>query len=208
MPAKNKQSKTAKRRLTNNQMRTVEPEVTSDSKASNLLANKPKLTERSKVRKQKAGELKKELRSAKLYGKKKQREYKESDLDLPVLNKAIMPGTIKKKGKKGKKFIGDNDSITLNRLIKTINDDRDLVNESKLEKSRRLEEIRELRKQEMDRKEAEKVSKLEDKKQEIKNKSNVARALRRKNAKEAKKSIELSVKEVIGGKKRKSVSFA
>lgn len=204
----NKQTKTAKRKGKMNSKREVTAEMTSDSQARNVMQNQPKLTPRSEKRALQGSKLKKHLRSAELYGaKKKPREYTEKELGIPSLNKAIVPGIIKKKGKKGKKFVADNDNILLQRLIKTINDDRDLVNESKLEKSRRLEEIRDLRRQEMERKEDEKKEKLENVKIGIKQKANLARATRRKSSKEARKALEKDVKNEVKSKK-KSVSFA
>ena len=203
----NKQTKAAKRKTSMNKKREVEPEIKSDSQARNVLQNQPKLTPKSEKRTMKGKELKKHLRSSQLYGsKKKERVYSEKELNIPKLNRAIVPGVIVKKGKKkGKKFINDDDSITLQRLIKSINDDRDLVNESKLEKSKRLEEIRDLRRQEMEDRENEKKSKLENVKSNIKEKASVARNVRRKNAKAAKKEIE---KSAIASVKKKSVSFA
>lgn len=203
----NKQTKSAKRKVSMNKKREVEPEMKSDSKAKNLLQNQPNLTPKAKKRLMKGRELKEHLRTTQLYGKKKERKYNEKELNIPKLNKAINPGSVIKKGKKGKKFIKDNDSITLNRIIKQVNDDRDLVNESKLEKSRRLEEIRELRKQEMDRKEDEKKAKIEGVKANIKAKANLARATRRKTARDAKKEIDKMASDTVKGKK-KSVSFA
>lgn len=197
-----RQSKTAKRSKSQNMSRSVESEVTSDSLARNLLLNQPNLTPKSSKPRVSKSREKKELKRLELYGKKKQKQYDEKDLDLPSLNRAINPGVIVKKGKKkGKKFIGDDDSVTLNRLIKEINDSKDLVNESKLEKSKRLEEIRELKRQELEAKELLKSQKLEDKKLEIKNKSSLARILRRKNAKA------VALASVEGGQ-RKKVSFA
>lgn len=199
-----RQSKTAKRSKSQNRTRSIESEVFQDTQAKNQLSSQSKQTPKSKVRKPKKQELAKELKKVALYGKRKEHNYNEKDLDIPVLNKAITPGVVSKKGKKkGKKFIADNDNLTLSRLIKQINDDKDLVNESKLEKSRRLEEIRELRKQEMERKDLEKSQKLEDKKSELKNKANVARANRRKNAKTLLKAAEDDTKP-----KKKSVAFA
>ncbi|KAG0680334.1 60S ribosomal subunit assembly/export protein [Pichia californica] len=202
----NKQTKAAKRKSTMNKKREVEPEIRNDSQARNLLQNQPNLTPKAAKRKIQGKELKKHLRSTQLYGKKKkERVYTEKELGIPKLNKAIIPGNIVKRGKKGKKFISDTDTTTLQRIIKQVNDDRDLVNESKLEKSKRLEEIRELRRKEMEIREDEKKSKLENAKANIKEKASLARSARRKSAKEAKKEIE---KEASQSVKRKSVSFA
>lgn len=202
-----RQSQTAKRRRTQNQTRNIESEVTSDSQARNLLENQPKLTEKSKVRKPSKAAVKKQQAKIRLYGAKNGKEYREDQLDIPTLNRAIVPGVKARKGKKGKKFVDDHDSLTLNLLVKSINDKHDKVNESKLEKSRRLEEIRELKRKEIDRKEQEKTGKLENKKAEIKNKANVARAARRKNARATQKE-EAEVSEQSEKPKKKSVSFA
>lgn len=202
----NKQTKSAKRKNFMNKQREVEPEIKSDSHARNVLQNQPNLTPKSDKRVLKGRELKKHLRSAQLYGKKKkERVYTEKELGIPKLNKAITPGTIVKKGKKGKKFISDDDTNTLQRLIKQVNDERDLVNESKLEKSKRLEEIRDLRRKEMEGREEAKKAKLENAKANIKEKASLARSARRKSAKEAKREL---AKEVTSNIKKKSVSFA
>lgn len=196
----------AKRNKSQNKTRTVEPEVFSDSKARNLLANQPKLTPKSKVKKLSKADIKKQQAKIRLYGATSGKEYREDQLDIPTLNKAIIPGAKVKKGKKGKKFVEDNDSLTMNRLVKSINDKYDQVNESKLEKSRRLEEIRELKRQEIERKEQQKIDKLENKKSELRSKASVARAARRKNSKARRQeeAAEVEPKD----KKRKSVSFA
>ncbi|KAI5963393.1 LOC1 [Candida theae] len=200
-----RQSKTAKRNKTQNKTRENESDIVSDSAARNLLADQPKLTPKSKVKKLSKLQVKKQQAKIRLYGAKNGKEYKEEQLDIPNLNRAIVPGVKVKKGKKGKKFVGDHDKLTLTRLVKSINDKHDQVNESKLEKSKRLEEIRELKRQEIERKEQQKKDKLDGKKDELRNRASVARSTRRKNAKARK--AEEQVQETTAPKKKK-VSFA
>lgn len=202
------QSRTAKRNASQNKTRTVESEVTTDSKARNLLQNQPELTPKSTKKQLSKAQVKKHNTKARLYGAKNGKEYNEQQLEIPTLNKAIIPGVKVKLGKKGKKFVEDNDSLTMNLLVKSINDKHDQVNESKLEKSKRLEEIRELRRKEIERKEKFKHDKLESKKDELKNKASVARSNRRKNAKARRVEEEEEEEEKPMKKKKKSVSFA
>lgn len=201
-----RQSKTAKRSMTQNKMRTVESEVFPDSHARNLLALQPKMTSKSKIHKPSKAAVKKQQFKTRLYGSNSRKEYCEDELDIPKLNMAVIPGVRPKSGKKGKKFVADNDSLLLTRLVKTISDKYDLVNESKLEKSRRLEEIRDLKRQEIERKEQEKLDKVDSKKKELKKKASLAKANRRKNDKEA--QVAQAAQSVNESKPRKAVSFA
>ncbi len=194
--------------------KSVTPEVKENVEARNLLINEPELTLKSSKKPLKGTKLKKFLMTTQLYGKKKQqKKYSEKELDIPLLNESINPGAIKKKGKKkGKKFVADGDTVLLTRLIKQINDGKDEVNESKLEKARRMEDVRELGRKEIERKESVKMKALEKAKDEVKITASQARSERRR-ASRLKKRLSRSVgdgdaDEAKAKKPKKSVSFA
>jgi 60S ribosomal subunit assembly/export protein LOC1 len=152
-----------------NGTRSIEPDVFRDDKAKNQLAINNKNYDNSKL-KPKAG---KNRVSKSTTGKstkaKKQPVYSEKDLDLPKLNTAINPEGVKlaKRGKKGKKF-ADEDAMM--RIMKSVSQTVDSKNASKLEKARQLEEIREAKRKEMERKDQEKEERLSQKKSELRKK--------------------------------------
>lgn len=72
-----RQSKTAKRNKTQNKTRENESDIVSDSAARNLLADQPKLTPKSKVKKLSKLQVKKQQAKIRLYGAKNGKEYKD-----------------------------------------------------------------------------------------------------------------------------------
>jgi len=204
-----RQSKTAKRSASQNATRSIQSEVFNDKEARNRLGFTSNQQEKSKIKKPSKKDVKKEQSKIRLYGKKpQQKHYDEKDLDLPVLNRAIVPGVKRSRGKKGKKFVNENPEETtqMSRILNEVILKDEKRDYSKLEKAQKLEEIRELKKKEIEQKEAAKKDKLEDKKQEIKNKSTKARMDRRKRAKLA---IQLAEEESKSEKpKKKKVAFA
>lgn len=211
---------TAKRTKRQSLMKEVTPEIMSNKLAANQLSFKgDKKT--AKQDPSTRAPSKKEQKRALLYGSqrksKHQRELlaKRVEKNLPILNKSIKTGLKIKTGKKGKKFIEDNDTLILQRIAKTIGDKQDEVIESKLEKDRRLEEIRELKRMEIERKDKEKEEKLENAKLDIKTKASNARSTRRKTKREQfKKEKQEELLRMTEGeeapkkKVKKSVAFA
>lgn len=90
---------------------------------------------------------------------KKRHSYSEKSLDLPKLNTITPAGVQKIKGKKkGKIFVDDQDSMMT--LLAMVNAEKEGQIESKMAKARQMEEIRQARQQEMDKRKEEKKSKL------------------------------------------------
>lgn len=143
-----------------NAAKEIEQEVRTDSQSANLLASKSK----NYVNSQNA-KVKKTAAKSGPKDKKKKRVYTAEELGIPKLNKAIDPTAVKRKGKKGKKFVDNNAML---RIVQSVNEKFDSDYASKLEKARQLEEIREAKRQEMERIDQEKEESLSKKKKEIK----------------------------------------
>lgn len=125
--------------------------------------------------------------------RKKQRVYTEKELDLPELNMITPVGVTKPKGKKkGKVFVDDKVRIPLpfnplaalqlsltqhtflqesmTTILALVQAEKDGQIESKMMRARQMEEIREARRVEADKKEAERKAKLEDTKDSLRRK--------------------------------------
>ncbi|KAF7591291.1 60S ribosomal subunit assembly/export protein [Aspergillus hancockii] len=143
----------------------------SSSKDSNK--SKP-LSSASKVSKKTKRPPPKEIKSkarteASQLKKKKKREYTEAELDLPKLNAITPVGVVKPKGKKkGKVFVDDQEGMAT--ILAMVNAEKEGQIESKMQKARQLEEIRELKRKEAEARVAQKKSKLEDAKESIRQK--------------------------------------
>ena len=140
--------------------------------------------------------------------KKKAPKYTDKQLNLPSLN-SIVPAShaskaVSGKGagkKKGKVFVDDVEAMQT--IMSIVNAEKDGVIESKMIKMRRLEEIREARQKEQEKRDAQKQGELQDKMNEVKGK------------KKRSNGADQDVKALNGGhegekkpKKRKSVAFA
>ncbi|OLN84898.1 60S ribosomal subunit assembly/export protein LOC1 [Colletotrichum chlorophyti] len=138
-----------------------------------------------------------------LLKKRKKKVYTEAELDIPKLNMITPVGVEKPKGKKkGKVFVDDRESM--NTILAMVQAEKEGQIESKMMKARQMEEIREARRVEAEKKEAERKAKLEDTKD----------SLRKKRKRPARNENESNIKDVAitGSKavkaKKKSVSFA
>ncbi|KAJ3498225.1 hypothetical protein NLG97_g1285 [Lecanicillium saksenae] len=138
-----------------------------------------------------------------LFKKPKLKTYTEKELGIPALNMVTPVGVVKPKGKKkGKVFVDDRDSM--NTILSIVQAEKNGQIESKMIKARQMEEIREARRVEAEKKEDEKKSRLED----------VKDSLRRKRKKKGPDADDDNVKELLsaGSKAKKSgkkkVAFA
>lgn len=192
-----RQSQTAKRKAKQNGMRLIELEVVTDSKARNVISFENPKEKPQKKKQRKSNQ-----------NVKKEKPIPESALKLPVLNTTVVAGKKIRSGKKGKKFVDDHDLTKLNVLIKSISDEHEKALESRLEKAHRLEQIRELKKKEIEEKEQKKQGKLEDKVKELKRKRRDKKKVKEHNAKKEQKEEKVADQDEKPKKKRKTVSFA
>ncbi|KAE8144970.1 hypothetical protein BDV25DRAFT_165656 [Aspergillus avenaceus] len=140
-----------------------------------------------------------------LLKKTKKREYTEAELDLPKLNAITPVGVVKPKGKKkGKVFVDDDEGMAT--ILAMVNAEKEGQIESKLQRARQLEEIREAKKKETEARQAKKKNKLEEAKDSIRQKrKRKGDSSQDKADTAAAKPNESSAK---SKGKRKSVSFA
>ncbi|KAK2593863.1 60S ribosomal subunit assembly/export protein [Conoideocrella luteorostrata] len=111
----------------------------------------------------------KEKNRASLLKKPKKKIYTEAELGIPTLNMVTPVGVVKPKGKKkGKVFVDDTESMGT--IMAMVQAEKNGEIESKLIKARQMEEIREARKVEAQKKEEEKKSRLEDAKDSLRKK--------------------------------------
>ncbi|KAI8625152.1 hypothetical protein F5Y19DRAFT_273512 [Xylariaceae sp. FL1651] len=138
---------------------------------------------------------------ADLLKKKKKKVYTEKELAIPKLNMVTPLGVTKPRGKKkGKVFVDDKESMST--ILAIVQADKDGEIESKMIKARQMEEIREARRVEAEKKEADRKAKLDETKESL-----------RKKRKRTKPSDEDGITEAVSAgtntkPKKKRVSFA
>ncbi|CAM1508287.1 Fc.00g051350.m01.CDS01 [Cosmosporella sp. VM-42] len=134
--------------------------------------------------------------------KKKKKSYTDAELGIPTLNMITPVGVVKPKGKKkGKVFVDDRESM--NTILSMVQAEKNGQIESKMIKARQMEEIREARKVEADKKEQERKSRMEETKDGLRKKR------KRKSVGDAEDNIkEFASAGTKAAKGRKSVSFA
>ncbi|KAE8353555.1 hypothetical protein BDV28DRAFT_105542 [Aspergillus coremiiformis] len=177
-----------------------------DSKKSKPLSSASKVSKKS-TKRPPPREVKSKARTeASQLKKTKKREYTEAELDLPKLNTITPVGVVKPKGKKkGKVFVDDQEGMAT--ILAIVNAEKEGQIESKMQKARQLEEIREAKRKEAEARHAQKKNKLEETKTAIRQKRK-----RRGDGNEVAKA-DAVVAQTNGSSskskgKRKSVSFA
>ncbi|OKL56989.1 60S ribosomal subunit assembly/export protein LOC1 [Talaromyces atroroseus] len=158
-----------------------------------------KSSSKAKVKRPPPKEVKSQSRSAPNRQKKtKTREYTEKELDLPALNMITPVGVQTPRGKKkGKTFVDDQESMMT--ILAIVSAEKEGQIESKMMKARQMEEIREAKRKEAEARADKRKSKLENIKDELRNK---------KKKKSSNGPTEDKEKGRKSKEKRKSVSFA
>ncbi|KAB8237790.1 60S ribosomal subunit assembly/export protein [Aspergillus alliaceus] len=138
--------------------------------------------------------------------KTKKREYTEAELDLPKLNTITPVGVVKPKGKKkGKVFVDDEEGMAT--ILAMVNAEKEGQIESKMQKARQLEEIREAKRKEAEARQAQKKNKLEETKAAIRQKRK-RRGDGNEDVKAGTAATQTNGSSSKSKGKRKSVSFA
>ncbi|KAM5342470.1 hypothetical protein ACJ41O_013436 [Fusarium nematophilum] len=133
----------------------------------------------------------------------KKRTYTDKELGIPTLNTITPVGVVKPKGKKkGKVFADDTESMST--ILSIVQAEKNGQIESKMIKARQMEEIRESRKVEAEKKEQERKDKLEDAKDALRKKR------KRKSAgdEDSLKELTSTGTKATKAKAKKRVSFA
>jgi 60S ribosomal subunit assembly/export protein LOC1 len=138
-------------------------------------------------------------------GKKKRRTYTEAELDIPKLNSIVPAGIAKPKGqKKGKKFVDDAESMMA--IMSVVNAEKEGAVESKIMRARQLEEIREAKRKEAEKRSDVKKAAFEDKKDSLRKKRK-SRHSEPARIEDVENEDPKSGKDKKGKKERKRVSF-
>ncbi|EXJ79723.1 hypothetical protein A1O3_08006 [Capronia epimyces CBS 606.96] len=99
--------------------------------------------------------------------KRRQKTYTDKELKLPALNMITPVGVEKPRGKKkGKVFVDDKEGMMT--ILALVNAEKEGQIESKMIKARQLEEIREARRMEMEKKKEKKQAELDQVKKDLK----------------------------------------
>ncbi|KAL7268436.1 60S ribosomal subunit assembly/export protein [Rhizina undulata] len=121
----------------------------------------------------------------------------KAEKELPKLNMITPAGVVKPKGKKkGKMFVEDKDKMMS--ILSRVNDSKEGQIQSKLERGRRLEAIREARRKEDEARMGQRKSKMEDAKD----------AVRKKRKRKSLDNIEETPETTSNHKSKKRVAFA
>ncbi|KAF7186517.1 60S ribosomal subunit assembly/export protein loc1 [Pseudocercospora fuligena] len=130
------------------------------------------------------------------------KRYTEKELKVPQLN-GIRPAGVQKppNAKKGKNFVDDKESM--NAIMAMVMAEKEGNIESKMMRARQMEEVREARRLEAEKRAGEKKQKMDDRKQDIKN----SKKRRRSDGDATTAQSESKPEEVAKKSKKKRVSF-